>query len=91
MFSAENKQIDAAWFMQLWSFDGNVIHTSVNLAGACDGDDVQIMVKLNALSPQYHKILFVIAIYEGLKKNQHFGMIDAAFGWAVNARGKEMV
>jgi stress response protein SCP2 len=89
MFSAKNKQINAAWFMHFRSFDGSVIQTSDNLTG--DGDEEQIIVKLNALSPQYHKILFVATIYEGLKKIQHFGMLDNAFIRAVNAKGKEMV
>lgn len=70
---------------------GNIWLTGDNRTGAGDGDDEQIIVHLEALPQAYQKILFVVQIYEGQKKNQHFGMIENAFIRAVDARGNEMV
>lgn len=82
---------DVVFFNSLMHPSGNIWLTGDNRTGAGEGDDEQIIVNLNALSPQYHKILFVVQIYEGVKKNQHFGMIENAFIRAVDARGREMV
>ncbi len=82
---------DVIFFNNLRHPSGNIWLTGDNQTGDGDGDDEQIIVKLHTLSPQYHKILFVVTIYEGLKKNQHFGMLDNAFIRAVDAKGKEMV
>lgn len=70
---------------------GHIWLTGDNRTGDGDGDDEQIIVHLDALPRTYHKILFVVQIYEGQKKNQHFGMIENAFIRAVDARGREMV
>ncbi len=82
---------DIIFFNNLRHPSGNIWLTGDNQTGAGEGDDEQIIVKLNALSPQYNKILFVVSIYQGMQKNQHFGMLDNAFIRAVDARGKEML
>lgn len=82
---------DIIYFNNMRHPSGNIWLTGDNQTGAGEGDDEQIIVKLNTLSPQYHKILFVVSIYQGLQKNQHFGMLENAFIRAVDARGKEMV
>ncbi len=87
---ADNQPVDVAFFNHLRSNDGSVTHTGDNRTGAGEGDDEQIVVRLNSLPPQYHKILFVVSIYQGQQKGQHFGMIENAFIRAVDARGREM-
>lgn len=82
---------DVIFFNNLVHPSRNIWLTGDNQTGAGDGDDEQIIVKLDALSPAYQKILFVVSIYQGLQKNQHFGMLDNAYIRAVDARGKEMV
>jgi stress response protein SCP2 len=82
---------DIIFFNNLVHPSRNIWLTGDNRTGAGDGDDEQIIVKLDALSPQYHKIVFVVSIYQGLQKNQHFGMLDNAFIRAVDARGREML
>lgn len=82
---------DVIFFNNLRHPSGNIWLTGDNQTGAGEGDDEQIIVRLNALAPQYHKILFVVSIYQGLQKNQHFGMLENAYIRAVDARGKEMV
>ncbi|MBL7728110.1 MAG: TerD family protein [Dinghuibacter sp.] len=69
---------------------GQIWSTGDNRTGAGDGDDEQIVARLNTLDPQYQKILFMVAIYQGRQKNQHFGMIDNAYIRAVDAKGKEI-
>ncbi len=81
---------DVIFFNNLVHPSRNIWLTGDNRTGAGDGDDEQIVVNLDALGPQYHKILFLVTIYEGSKKGQHFGMIENAFIRAVDARGQEM-
>lgn len=64
--------------------------TGDNRTGAGDGDDEQIIVKLNELPEHYHSIVFVVAIYNGLAQKQSFGEIENCFIRAVDARGKEI-
>ena len=61
-----------------------------DLTGGTGGDDERIIVKLNELPAQYTKIVFLVVIYQGRTKNQHFGLIDNAFIRAVDAKGKEI-
>lgn len=69
---------------------GKIWLTGDNRTGAGDGDDEQIIVKLDALDEKFEKILFLVAIYGGKQNNQHFGMIDNAFIRAVDSKGKEI-
>ena len=69
---------------------GAVRLTGDNRTGAGDGDDEQIVVDLDKLAPAYRRILFVVSIYEGRKKDQDFGKVANAYIRAVDARGKEM-
>jgi tellurium resistance protein TerD len=69
---------------------GHIWLTGDNRTGAGDGDDEQIIVKLDSLDQKYQKILFVITIYQGRQNNQHFSMVENAFIRAVDAKGKEI-
>jgi stress response protein SCP2 len=71
---------------------GLVYHTGDNLVGGSgDQDDEQIIVKLNALPQQYARILFLVAIYQGNQKKQHFGQVNNAYIRAVDGKGKEIL
>lgn len=67
-----------------------IVHTGDNLTGEGDGDDEQIIVKLNSLPNRIDKILFLVCIYQGQKRNQHFGQVNNAFIRACDANGKEI-
>jgi stress response protein SCP2 len=69
---------------------GNIWLTGDNRTGAGEGDDEQIVVLLDLLSPSYAKIVFGVAIYEGHQRNQHFGQLNNAYIRAVDAQGVEM-
>lgn len=69
---------------------GHIWLTGDNRTGAGDGDDEQIIVKLDSLDQKYQKILFLVTIYQGKANNQHFGLIENSFIRAVDAKGKEI-
>ena len=81
---------DIIFFNNLTHETGNVWLTGDNRTGEGDGDDEQIILKLNALSDQYHKIVFIVQIYDGTQRKQHFGQIQNAFIRAVDANNIEM-
>lgn len=56
-----------------------IIHQGDNLTGAGDGDDEQIMVDLKRIPSNIEKLVFVVNIYDGIKRGQHFGLIQNAF------------
>lgn len=70
---------------------GKIWLTGDNRTGAGDGDDEQIIVLLDSMPAEIAKIVFVVSIYQGLQKQQHFGRVENAFIRAVDARGREMV
>lgn len=81
---------DVIFFNSLKHPSGHIWLTGDNITGKGDGDDEQIIVKLDSLDQKYQKILFVVSIYQGKKNNQHFSMVDNAFIRAVDAKGKEI-
>lgn len=85
------KNGDVIFFNNQRHSSGHIWLTGDNRTGAGDGDDEQIIVKLNDLSTQYQKVVFVVQIYKGVENKQHFGQVKNAFIRAVDATGKEMV
>jgi tellurium resistance protein TerD len=69
---------------------GQIWLTGDNRTGEGNGDDEQIIVKLNSLNEKYQRIVFVVSIYEGRKRGQHFGQLKNAFIRAVDGKGKEL-
>ena len=82
---------DVVFFNNQRHSSGHIWLTGDNRTGAGDGDDEQIVVKLNDLGQQYHKVVFVVQIYNGASNQQHFGQVKNAFILAVDTTGKEMV
>ncbi|KIR02810.1 Tellurium resistance protein TerD [Lachnospiraceae bacterium TWA4] len=82
---------DLVYFGNLKHKSGTVKHMGDNLTGAGDGDDEQILVDLSKIPEQYNKVVFVVNIYQAVKKGQHFGMIKNAYIHLVDgATNKEM-
>ena len=69
-----------------------VIHTGDNLVGSADEDSdaEQIIVIPGELPLRISKILFLVCIYKGKERGQHFGLIENAYIRALDAKGKEM-
>lgn len=51
-------------------------HLGDNRTGGGDGDDEQILIQLNKVPNDVHKIVFVVNIYDCQKRKQDFGMIN---------------
>lgn len=83
-------QGDVVFFNSMKHPSGHIWLTGDNRTGAGDGDDEQVIVKLDALDQKYQKIVFVVTIYQGRQNGQHFGMVENAFIRAVDAKGKEI-
>jgi tellurium resistance protein TerD len=83
-------QGDVIYFNSMKHPSGHVWLTGDNRTGAGDGDDEQIIVKLDDLNHDYQRIIFVVTIYQGRKNNQHFSMVENAFIRAVDSSGKEI-
>ncbi|KAA2244423.1 TerD family protein [Chitinophaga agrisoli] len=81
---------DVVFFNSMKHPSGHIWLTGDNRTGAGDGDDEQIIIKLDELDNKFQKILFMVTIYQGRQNNQHFGMIDNAFIRAVDRKGKEI-
>ena len=81
---------DVIFFNSLTHPSGAIWLTGDNRTGAGDGDDEQIIVKLNQIAPHYERILFLVAIYNGKERNQHFGKISNAYIRAVDGKNKEI-
>jgi stress response protein SCP2 len=76
---------DVIYFGNLKSSDGSVQHSGDNLTGAGDGDDEQVLIDLSRVPAHIHKMVFVVNIYDSVKRKQHFGMIQNAFIRVVNS------
>jgi tellurium resistance protein TerD len=82
---------DVIFFNNLRHPSGDVYHSGDNRVGGTGAqDDEQIVVRLSSLGPQYHKILFLVCIYQGQQKGQHFGKVENAYMRAIDAKGKEI-
>ncbi|MGL5124516.1 MAG: TerD family protein [Fusobacteriaceae bacterium] len=82
---------DVIYFGNLKSKDGSVNHTGDNLTGDGDGDDEQIIVDLSKVSQNIKKLVFVVNIYDAIKRKQHFGQLANAYIRIVNnSDGKEI-
>ncbi len=77
---------DIVYFGNLSHKSGTVQHMGDNLTGAGEGDDEQIIVDLSRVPAEYDRIVIVVNIYEAMKRNQHFGMIQNAFIRLVDGR-----
>ncbi|MGN1411379.1 MAG: TerD family protein [Oscillospiraceae bacterium] len=70
---------DVVYFANLSHNSGAVVHQGDNLTGEGNGDDEQILVRLNDLPSKYDEIVFIVTIYQADTRNQNFGMINNAF------------
>ena len=80
-----NKE-DIVYFRNLRHKSGTIQHMGDNLTGAGEGDDEQIIVDLARIPGEYDRIVIVVNIYQAVKRNQHFGMIQNAFIRLVDGR-----
>ena len=58
--------------------------TGDNRTGAGDGDDEQIILKLNEVSPDVQRIVACVTIDKAIERRQTFGMVDNSYVRLVN-------
>ena len=87
LFDDNKRLFDAVWFRQLTSGDGSVRHTGDNRTGDGDGDDEQIIVKLEAVPSDVKALVFTVNCFTG----QDFSKVENAFCRIVDqGNGKEI-
>ena len=87
LFDDQNRQADAAWFRQLKSRDGSVVHNGDNRTGAGDGDDEQISVDLARVPANIKSLLFTVNSFTG----QNFSQVENATCRIINASNNQEV
>lgn len=86
----KNYKEDVIYYGHLEAKDKTVIHSGDNLTGEGEGDDEQIILKLNSIPEQYQKIILAVSIYQAKERKQQFGMVENAFVRAVDHKGIEI-
>lgn len=87
---ASNK--DLIYFGNLKSACHSVLHSGDNLTGEGEGDDEMIEVELQKIPERFNKLVFVVNIYNCVKKKQDFGMIKNAYIRVVDPKtGEELI
>ena len=82
---------DIVYFGNLKHPSGGITHLGDNLTGAGEGDDEVILVDLAKIPAQISKLVFVVTIYQAVKRKQDFGQVANAFVRLVNqANNKEL-
>lgn len=68
---------------------GSIKHTGDNLTGEGEGDDEQIIVKLQEVPNEIDKIVVVVNIYNCINRKQHFGQIKNAYIRIINKQNNQ--
>ncbi len=68
---------------------GGLTHLGDNKTGAGIGDDEQILVDLDLIPPEIHKLVFTVSIYECQIRGQDFSQIDNAYVRLVDRQSEQ--
>lgn len=83
-----NKE-NLVYFGNLKSKCGSITHTGDNITGEGDGDDEQVIVNLKDVPRNINKLVFVVNIYDCVKRKQDFGQVENAFIRVMNSSNNE--
>ncbi|MGK7893246.1 MAG: TerD family protein [Xenococcus sp. (in: cyanobacteria)] len=82
---------DLVYFGNLAHPSGAIVHRGDNLTGAGEGDDEIVLVDLPKIPAHISKLVFVVNIYQAVKRKQDFSQVANAFVRLVDsASGKEL-
>lgn len=70
LFDERGNLLDACWFCQLSSNDGSIQHTGDNRTGAGEGDDEQIIVRLDAVPANVKTLMFTVNSFTSVTFNE---------------------
>lgn len=91
LLDKNSNPIDLVYFGNLRTQNDSIIHTGDNLTGDGDGDDEVILVDLERVSDKVDKLLFVVNIYDCIRRKQHFGMIQNAYIRIIDVKGRNEI
>lgn len=91
LLDKDSNPIDLVYFGNLRTRNDSIIHTGDNLTGDGDGDDEVILVDLERISDRVDKLLFVVNIYDCIRRKQHFGMIENAYIRIIDVKGRSEI
>lgn len=77
------------YFGNLKSKCGSVLHTGDNTTGEGEGDDEQVIIELKKVPANIDKLVFVVNIYDCVKRKQDFGQVENAFIRVINSANNE--
>lgn len=80
---------DIVYFGNLKHPSGAITHLGDNLTGEGEGDDEVILVDLSKIPTAISKLVFVVTIYQAVKRKQDFGQVENAFVRLVNQSGNK--
>lgn len=75
---------DFIFYNQLAAKDGSVVHQGDNRTGEGDGDDEQILINLDTVSPAIERVVIVVSIDQADSRGQNFGQVRDAYCRVVN-------
>ncbi len=82
---------DLVYFGNLAHPSGAIVHRGDNLTGAGEGDDEIVLVDLPKIPSRISKLVFVVNIYQAVKRKQDFSQVANAFVRLVDSsNGKEL-
>lgn len=91
LLNGDSKPVDLIYFGNLRTRNDSIIHTGDNLTGEGEGDDEVILVDLDRIDPNVDKLLFVVNIYDCVRRGQDFGMIQNAYIRIMDAKSNSEI
>ena len=91
LLNGDSKPVDLIYFGNLRTRNDSIIHTGDNLTGEGEGDDEVILVYLDRIDPNVDKLLFVVNIYDCVRRGQDFGMIQNAYIRIMDAKNNSEI
>lgn len=91
LLNGDSKPVDLIYFGNLRTRNDSIIHTGDNLTGEGEGDDEVILVDLDRIDPNVNKLLFVVNIYDCVRRGQDFGMIQNAYIRIMDAKNNSEI
>ena len=80
---------DVVYFGNLAHSSGAIIHRGDNLTGAGEGDDEIVLVDLSKIPAYIFKLVFVVNIYQAVKRKQDFSQVANAFVRLVDSSSRK--
>ena len=82
---------DVVYFGNLHHNSRAITHLGDNLTDQGDGDDEEILVNLSQVPNTISKLVFVVNIYDCIKRKQNFGQVKSTFMRLVNIEKKQEI